>query len=349
MLFSMLTPWKTSAKTKSKLNKTSITMYTGTKVKLKLKGTKRKCKWSVNKPQIISVSQKGIVKAKKKGKAKVIAKIKKKKYICKVTVKAKKKQTDKSNSGNKSTPDTSANTNTNTNDSASGNLTFMDNSKVYLGRNLALSSGDLNIGENVIVVVNMPSEWENDSETGVVNISDKYTLIMKTGSVLVTLGDKYHRINAMRYDCASGSLIVTDMVKSLYDKKKEYTSKFGNVICKKMDVRTTEFNENAHVFVSDEIHVQDSKQITFNPGTKLLLGKNSENESISNCGQINFNRSPANKVFAIGAIGTVTGLQSGNGNYTLYNGSFLSAPGLSINNLTIDNRMFHNPNFRMSN
>ena len=113
MLFSMLTPWKTSANSKSKLNKTSITMYTGTKVKLKLKGTKKKCKWSVNKPQIISVSQKGIVKAKKKGKAKVIAKIKKKKYICKVTVKVKKKQTDKSNSGNKSTPDTSANTNAN--------------------------------------------------------------------------------------------------------------------------------------------------------------------------------------------------------------------------------------------
>lgn len=221
-------------------------------------------------------------------------------------------------------------------DSASGKLTFMDNTKVYLGRNLALSSGDLNIGENAIVVVNMPSEWENDSETGVVNISDKYTLIMKTGSVLVTLGDKYHRINAMRYDCASGSLIVTDMVKSLYDKKKEYTSKFGNVICKKMDVRTSEFNENAHVFVSDEIHVQDSMQITFNPGTKLLLGKNSENVSISNCSQINFNRSPANKVFALGATGTVTGLQSGNGNYTLYNGSFLSAPGLSINNLTIE-------------
>lgn len=110
MLFSMLAPWKTSAKSKSKLNKTSITMYTGTKVKLKLKGTKKKCKWSVNKPQIISVSQKGIIKAKKKGKAKVIAKIKKKKYICKVTVKVKKKQTDKSNSGNKSTPDTSANT-----------------------------------------------------------------------------------------------------------------------------------------------------------------------------------------------------------------------------------------------
>jgi len=65
MLFSMLTPWKTSANSKSKLNKTSITMYTGTKVKLKLKGTKKKCKWSVNKPQIIS---KGNRKSKEKRK-----------------------------------------------------------------------------------------------------------------------------------------------------------------------------------------------------------------------------------------------------------------------------------------
>ena len=219
----------------------------------------------------------------------------------------------------------------------SGNINIADNSKVYLGRDLSTKDGNINIGKNAFVIANMPSEWEDDAEQGVVNVGGVCTLTMDTGSVLVTHGEKTHRINAMRYDCASGSLIVTDMVKSLYDKNKEYTSKFGNVICKKMDVRTTEFNENAHVFVSDEIHVQDSKQITFNPGTKLLLGKNTKNESISNCGQINFNRSPANKVFALGAIGTVTGLQSGNGNYTLYNGSFLSVPGLSINNLTVEN------------
>ena len=167
MLFSMLTPWKTSAKSKSKLNKTSITMYTGTKVKLKLKGTKKKCKWSVNKPQIISVSQKGIVKAKKKGKAKVIAKIKKKKYICKVTVKVKKKQTDKSNSGNKSTPDTSANTNTNTNDSAVKSLTnlyiknvLQNNTDTWILVNTKDSSGVTysisyqSIGANVAITLN---------------------------------------------------------------------------------------------------------------------------------------------------------------------------------------------------
>ena len=154
MLFSMLTPWKTSAKSKSKLNKTSITMYTGTKVKLKLKGTKKKCKWSVNKPQIISVSQKGIVKAKKKGKAKVIAKIKK-------------KQTDKSNSGNKSTPDTSANTNTNTNDSAVKSLTnlyiknvLQNNTDTWILVNTKDSSGVTysisyqSIGANVAITLN---------------------------------------------------------------------------------------------------------------------------------------------------------------------------------------------------
>ena len=152
MLFSMLTPWKTSANSKSKLNKTSITMYTGTKVKLKLKGTKKKCKWSVNKPQIISVSQKGIVKAKKKGKAKVIAKIKK-------------KQTDKSNSGNKSTPDTSANTNAN--DSTVKSLTnlyiknvLQNNTDTWILVNTKDSSGVTysisyqSIGANVAITLN---------------------------------------------------------------------------------------------------------------------------------------------------------------------------------------------------
>lgn len=216
--------------------------------------------------------------------------------------------------------------------SASGNLTFMDNSKVYLGRDLSISSGDINIGENTIVVVNRPEEWADGSEQGVVNVDGKYTLVMKTGSVLVTLGDKYHRINAMRYDCASGSLIVTDMVKSLYDKSKEYTSKFGNVICKKMDVRTTEFNENAHVFVSDEIYVQDSKELIINPGTKLLLGKNSSNESVS--GNSKFTIADSSKIFAIGATGKINGLASGD--YVLNDGCYLSAPGLEIGNLTIN-------------
>ena len=221
-----------------------------------------------------------------------------------------------------------------------GNINIADNAKVYLGRDLATkNSGDIHIGENAVVVVNRPedSKWLNNAEKdkAVVDIAGEYTLNMKTGSVLVTHGKGEHKIRAARYNCEKGSLIVTDMIKSNTGKK-EYTSVFGNVICQKMDVRTTEFAENAHIFASEEIYVQDSKTLTFNPGVKLLLGKNSSDQSISNCGGLVFKRSPENKVFALGATGTISGFQKGNGNHILYNGSYLSVPGLNINDLTVE-------------
>ncbi|SJZ64187.1 TadE/TadG family type IV pilus assembly protein [Eubacterium coprostanoligenes] len=218
----------------------------------------------------------------------------------------------------------------------SGNMIFGEGSQTFLGRDLSTnSSGDITIGENAVVVVNRPTEWADNLDKGVVDVSGEYTLTMKTDSVLVTQGDKKHRIKATRYYCDSGSLIVTDMIKSNTGSK-EYTSVFGNVICQKMDVRTTEFAENAHIFASEEIYVQDSKTLTFNPGVKLLLGKNSSGQSISNCGGLVFKRSPENKVFALGATGTISGFQKGNGNHILYNGSYLSVPGLNINDLTVE-------------
>ena len=66
-------------------------MTVGKKAKLKVKGTKKKVKWSSSKKKIATVTKKGVVKAKKKGTAKIVAKIGKKKYTCKVVVKAKKK------------------------------------------------------------------------------------------------------------------------------------------------------------------------------------------------------------------------------------------------------------------
>ena len=142
MLFSMLTPWKTSANSKSNF---FFLIFAITLA--------------------FPFFQKGIVKAKKKGKAKVIAKIKKKKYICKVTVKVKKKQTDKSNSGNKSTPDTSANTNAN--DSTVKSLTnlyiknvLQNNTDTWILVNTKDSSGVTysisyqSIGANVAITLN---------------------------------------------------------------------------------------------------------------------------------------------------------------------------------------------------
>ena len=82
---------QTDAKAKVKLNKKKLVLTVGKKAKLKMKGTKKKVKWSSSKKKIATVTKKGVVKAKKKGTAKIVAKIGKKKYTCKVVVKAKKK------------------------------------------------------------------------------------------------------------------------------------------------------------------------------------------------------------------------------------------------------------------
>ncbi len=83
-------PIVSAAASKSKkvaLNKTKLTLYTGKSYTLKLKNNKKKVKWSSSKTNIATVSSKGKVKAKKAGKTTITAKVGKKKYKCKVTVK----------------------------------------------------------------------------------------------------------------------------------------------------------------------------------------------------------------------------------------------------------------------
>ena len=71
----------------TKINKKSATMYVGQTTTLKISGTKTKAKWSSSNKSIATVNSKGKVTAKKKGKVKITAKVGKKKYTCKVTVK----------------------------------------------------------------------------------------------------------------------------------------------------------------------------------------------------------------------------------------------------------------------
>ena len=79
---------------KVQLNKKTVTLEVGKKVTLKLKNApkKKKITWSSNNKKIATVSKKGVVTAKKAGKANITAKVNGKKYVCKVTVKNKKKQ-----------------------------------------------------------------------------------------------------------------------------------------------------------------------------------------------------------------------------------------------------------------
>ncbi len=72
---------------KVKLNKTKLTIKKGKKYTLKLKGTTKKVKWKTSNKKIATVNKNGKVTAKKKGKAIITAKVGKKTYKCRITVK----------------------------------------------------------------------------------------------------------------------------------------------------------------------------------------------------------------------------------------------------------------------
>ncbi len=70
-----------------KLNKTKATIYVGSSKVLKVKGISGKVKWSSSKKSVATVNSKGKVTAKKAGKTTITAKVNKKTYQCKITVK----------------------------------------------------------------------------------------------------------------------------------------------------------------------------------------------------------------------------------------------------------------------
>lgn len=74
------------ASAKIKLSKKSVTVTKGKTITLKLKGTKKKPKWSSSNKKVATVTKKGKVTGKKAGNAKITAKLGKKKYTCKVKV-----------------------------------------------------------------------------------------------------------------------------------------------------------------------------------------------------------------------------------------------------------------------
>ena len=79
--------------TKPKLSVKTKTMYVGATYKIKLKNSGSKVKWKTSKKSVVSISKKKgkivTLKAKKPGKATIIANYKGRKYKCKVTVKKK--------------------------------------------------------------------------------------------------------------------------------------------------------------------------------------------------------------------------------------------------------------------
>ena len=75
-----------NAATKVKINKKTTSIYVGKTVQLKIIGTKKKVKWKSSNKKVATVTSKGKVKGIKKGKAKIVATVNKKKYSCNVIV-----------------------------------------------------------------------------------------------------------------------------------------------------------------------------------------------------------------------------------------------------------------------
>lgn len=104
LIFAMgisILPMNVNAAKKAKLSKTKVTMQVGKTVQLKVKNNKKRVKWSSSNKKVATVSKKGKVKAVSSGNARIIAKISKKKLVCKVNVK--RTITNKDNDTNKDT------------------------------------------------------------------------------------------------------------------------------------------------------------------------------------------------------------------------------------------------------
>ena len=85
LIFAVSIP-STNASAKVAISKTKQTLYVGQELKLSITGTKSSVKWSTSNKTVATVS-KGKVVAKKAGTANITAKIGKKSYVCKITVK----------------------------------------------------------------------------------------------------------------------------------------------------------------------------------------------------------------------------------------------------------------------
>lgn len=71
-----------------KISKTRLTLNVGQQYRLKVTGASGRVRWKSSRPKVASVTSKGLVVAKKAGKARIVATVGGKKYACVVTVKA---------------------------------------------------------------------------------------------------------------------------------------------------------------------------------------------------------------------------------------------------------------------
>ena len=210
---------------KPKISRKKITLVVGKKAKLKVKGTKKKVKWSSSNKSIASVSKKGVVKAKRPGKATIRAKVGKKILKCKVTVK--KKTSVSSNTASSNSNNTTAgNGGTSSSTSGGGQPSppkpkpdYYYRLKILNNPKYKLYTGSLNTLEFrpvVIYVETNNNEYYNGSGVSAYIGMDNCGFIFDTGASNTTYGShiNYADVKTTGYvsnfqRTASGSGFVT--------------------------------------------------------------------------------------------------------------------------------------------
>lgn len=146
-----------------KMSKTSLTLTTEGKYALKLTGTKQKITWKSSNKSIATVSQSGVVTAKKVGKVKIRAIVSGKSYVCNITItKAKIITVDKNN------------------------ITIKNNGVIYV---TSKSGGAIRYDVNTEgVIVGKWGEW-SEWKNGTCSIP-LYITAQINGTVTITITDK---------------------------------------------------------------------------------------------------------------------------------------------------------------
>lgn len=193
---------KKAVKAKSvTLNRKNVTLEKGKKLKLKAtvkpkKATQKKIVWSSGNKKVATVSSKGVVKAKKKGTAKITAKIKgtKKKAVCKVKVKEPaKKPANNNNNNNNSNNSNNNNSNNNNNNNTPETPAVKPVTQVTLNKTeleLYFTSAPEQLTAEVFPAdaTNKAVTWKSSDET-VAKVSDTglVTPGTKEGTAVITV------------------------------------------------------------------------------------------------------------------------------------------------------------------
>lgn len=263
---SIAVPSTESQAAKMKLNRSSATITVGKKVTLKVKGTKKKVKWTTSKKAIASVSGKGVVTGKKVGMATITAKVGKKKFRCKVTVKAKK--TTVQNTTRNTTQNTTQNTTKTTvptpapviNNPVQSNTNTVSTDQ--LAANCAVKLTKLSDG--VLVTVTNNNTQQIDSLTVTYTLKDENNTEVQSSSVdfdYLASGKSYDQYISVPLEYFSVDLTKSTTKVDMVDIYMNYVDK-TNAITESIDESTDSIGLDYTVKNTSDINV-DVKGIVY--------------------------------------------------------------------------------------